>query len=79
MNIVGENTVGDNAVGKLICPVCRAPIKKEDVRLYNLDAQDECEDGRFGPETCTVEIVCHVCQTALFREDGKEFDGDQHL
>ncbi len=56
------------------CVFCNAPWSEENVKLYDLDAGDHCESGRFYPEQCTVVIACHACGKEMYRKEGKEFD-----
>lgn len=56
----------------IICPKCNA-LSVYDATLYDLDDADHCEDGRFGPKTCAVEITCVACKTVLYRKEGEQF------
>jgi hypothetical protein len=64
---------GTNAVkvtSHILCPFCSAPWSDENVCLYDLDAGDHCESGRFYAECCTVSIVCHACEREMYRKEG---------
>ena len=53
-------------VGKdLGCPHCGEPLTCDSFNLYDLDAADQCEDGRFGPETVSIQIFCRSCNVEL--------------
>ena len=54
------------------CIWCDAPWSDDNVRLSDVDGADQCEDGRFGPETATVIIVCHTCRREMWRKDNIE-------
>lgn len=59
--------------GELTCPFCHAPWKESNVRLFDLDAANHCQSGRFYAESCTVSIVCHACDREMYRKEGAEF------
>ena len=48
------------------CIWCSAPWSDENVKVYDFDAADQCESGRFGPEEVTVSIVCHACNRLMY-------------
>jgi hypothetical protein len=58
---------------KILCPLCSAEWNDENLRLYDLDAADHCESGRFYPETCSVQIVCHACGKLMYEKEGSQF------
>ena len=51
------------------CIWCSAPWSDENVRIYDIDAADHCESGRFGPETACVSIGCHACGREMYRKN----------
>lgn len=55
---------------KIVCPFCKAPWSDENMIVYNLDAGDQCDSGRFYPETCTISIKCHSCGREMYRKEG---------
>jgi hypothetical protein len=57
---------------KILCPFCSAEWNDENIKTYNLDAADQCESGRFGPETCDIVITCHSCGKEMYRKEGFE-------
>jgi hypothetical protein len=59
-------------VSFIICPFCSAPWSEENMNFWDLDAGDECESGRFGPETVSIEIVCHSCKRLMYRKEGRK-------
>ncbi len=58
--------------GELTCPFCHAAWREENIKLYNIDAGDHCESGRFYSESCSVEIKCHACERVMYQKDGAE-------
>lgn len=48
------------------CVWCNAEWSDENVKVYDFDAADECESGRFGPEEVSVAIVCHACNRLMY-------------
>ena len=60
-------------MAEILCPFCGEPWGKDNVRLYELDAGDHCESGRFYPKQCTVSIKCHACDKEMYRKEGAEF------
>jgi hypothetical protein len=60
------------AINDILCPFCSAPWSEENITLVDADISDECEDGRFGPPTCTIIITCHSCKRNLFRKENTE-------
>jgi hypothetical protein len=59
-------------ITKILCVFCNAPWSEDNIKAYDLDAADECASGRFGPETCTIEIKCHSCGRLMYRKEGFE-------
>jgi hypothetical protein len=57
---------------KILCPFCSAPWSDDNIRTYNLDAADQCESGRFGPETVDIVIACHACSRPMYSKEGFE-------
>ncbi len=57
---------------KIKCPFCSADWSESNVKLFDLDAGDHCESGRFYQECCTVSIVCHACDREMYRKEGTE-------
>lgn len=55
------------------CPFCHAPWSDSNVHLYDLDAGDHCNSGRYYAECCTVRIECHACEREMYRKEGVEF------
>jgi hypothetical protein len=51
-------------VGISQCPFTRAKAH---------DASDQCEDGRFGPETCDLTIKCERCRYILLLQSDRPF------
>lgn len=68
--------MGDDTdyLSRILCPFCSAPWNESNIRLYDLDAADQCASGRFEPENCTVSIVCHSCEREMYRKEGRAFD-----
>lgn len=62
------------ATAVILCPFCSAPWSDDNVQLFDLDAGDHCESGRFYPEQCTVTISCHACKREMYRKEGAQFD-----
>ena len=58
----------------IVCVWCGAEWSDENLKLYNLDAGDHCASGRFYPECCSVEIVCHKCNKLMYQKDGVEIN-----
>jgi hypothetical protein len=58
---------------KIICPFCSAPWSDTNLRLFDLDAGDHCDSGRFYPEQCSVSIRCHACSREMYRKEGAGF------
>lgn len=52
------------------CIWCNAEWNDSNVRVFDFDASDQCESGRFEPENVTVAIVCHVCNREMYRKEG---------
>lgn len=59
---------------KFTCIWCNAGWSDQNIRLYDLDAGDHCNSGRFYPENCVVSIVCHSCDREVYRKEGQGFD-----
>lgn len=59
---------------KILCPFCSAPWSDSNLKLFDLDAGDHCDSGRFHAECCSVKIVCHACDRLMYQKDGVEFD-----
>lgn len=59
-------------IARITCPFCHAPWAPENIRTYDLDTGNHCEDGRFSPECCTIEITCHACKRLMYRKEGFE-------
>jgi hypothetical protein len=59
-------------LSKILCVFCSAPWDESNIRLYDLDAADQCASGRFDAENCTVSIVCHACGREMYRKEGFE-------
>lgn len=57
---------------KILCPFCSAPWSDSNIKTYNLDAAEQCESGRFWPETCDIVITCHSCKREMYRKEGFE-------
>lgn len=71
MEKVKEDKTGD--IARITCPYCHAPWNETNIELYDLDAGDHCESGRFYPECCTIDITCHACGKLMYRKEGKSF------
>lgn len=54
------------------CPFCNAPWSEQNMKFWDLDAADECESGRFGPETVSISMTCHACNRLMYRKEGRE-------
>jgi hypothetical protein len=52
------------------CVWCNAEWSDANIKVYDFDATDECESGRFGPEEVSVAIVCHACNREMYRKEG---------
>lgn len=59
-------------VNKITCPFCHAPWSDENMHFWDLDAADQCESGRFGPETVSISIECDKCGKLMYRKEGRE-------
>ena len=59
---------------KILCPFCSAAWSDTNIQLYNLDAGDHCDSGRFYAENCSIKIVCHACDRLMYQKDGVDFD-----
>ena len=59
---------------EITCPYCHAPWSENNVRLYELDAGDHCQSGRFYKECCTIDITCHSCGKLMYRKEGQDLN-----
>jgi hypothetical protein len=59
-------------VSYILCPWCNAPWSDDNMQLYDLDAGDQCDSGRFGPESVSIKITCHACHRLMYQKDGVE-------
>lgn len=59
-------------VAAITCPFCHAPWSDDNLHLYDLDAGDHCDSGRFWAESVSVKIVCHACKRLMYQKDGVE-------
>jgi hypothetical protein len=57
-----------------LCPFCSKPWGDEAVKLFDLDAGDQCDSGRWDDDNCTVSITCQECGKEMYRKEGKVFD-----
>lgn len=64
----------EHIAGRMLCPFCSAPWSGDNVRVFNLDAGDHCDSGRFYSECCSISIVCHACEREMYRKDGQAID-----
>lgn len=67
-----ESQTPESEPCRILCPFCGAPWSDTNLRFYDLDCADECSSGRFGPETATVQIVCHACDRLMYEKEGQE-------
>lgn len=68
----GAKTV--TPLARILCPFCSAPWNESNIRLYDVDASDQCDSGRWDPPNCTISIVCHACEREMYRKEGKVID-----
>lgn len=54
------------------CIWCSAEWSDDNIKVYDFDASDHCDSGRFSPETVSVSIVCHSCKREMYRKEGAE-------
>jgi hypothetical protein len=59
---------------ELSCPFCHAQWTADNVQIFDLDAGDHCDSGRFYSESCTVSIECHACKREMYRKEGARID-----
>lgn len=55
------------------CVWCSADWSDDNIKVYDLDAGDHCDSGRFYAESCTVSISCHKCGKEMYRKEGVSF------
>jgi hypothetical protein len=56
----------------IYCPLCKAPFSYSDFHIFDVDGADQCEDGRYGPPTYSISIVCHSCLREVLRLENLE-------
>ena len=61
-------------VAHIKCVFCSAPWSDENLMVYNIDAGDHCDSGRFYSETVSVQIRCHKCKRVMYQKDGVRAD-----
>ncbi len=59
---------------EIVCPFCKSPWSDKNIHLYDLDAGDHCDSGRYYSENCTVSIICHSCKREMYRKEGYAID-----
>ncbi len=62
----------DAGIQKILCPFCSAPWTEENIRIYDVDAADQCASGRIDPVNVSISIVCHSCNRLMYKKDGFE-------
>jgi hypothetical protein len=70
-----EPNDGPADVSHIKCVWCSAPWSDANLQVYNLDAGDHCDSGRFYEETCSVQIKCASCKRVMYQKDGVRCGG----
>jgi hypothetical protein len=63
-------TPSEGTISSTLCPFCSAPWSRDNIKIYDVDAENQCESGRFDPENCTIEITCHSCKRLMYKKEG---------